>query len=35
MNKFWHSVVEKHAKEKKGDWENFLEGGKQALQVVK
>jgi hypothetical protein len=35
MNKFWHSVVEKHAKEKKGEWENFLEGGKQALSVVK
>jgi hypothetical protein len=35
MNKFWHSVVEKRAKEHKGDWVGFLEGGKQALSVVK
>ncbi|WP_428265506.1 AAA family ATPase [Haliangium sp.] len=35
MNKFWHSVVEKHAKDKKGEWAGFLEGGKQALSVVK
>lgn len=35
MNKFWHSVVQKHAKEKKGEWEKFLDGGKQALSVVK
>lgn len=35
MNKFWHSVVEKRAKEKKGDWKSFLDGGKDALKVVK
>lgn len=35
INKFWHSVVEKHAKEEKGDWEPFLEGGKEALSLVK
>lgn len=35
MNKFWHSVVEKHAKEQGGEWADFLDGGKQALSVVK
>lgn len=35
MNQFWHAVVEKHSKEKKGEWENFLEGGKQAMEVMK
>lgn len=35
MNKFWHSVVEKHAKDKKGVWKPFLDGGKKALSVVK
>lgn len=34
MNKFWHSTVEKRAKEKKGDWKAFLDGGKAALKVV-
>ncbi len=35
MNKFWHSVVEKRAKEKKGEWEEYLEGGKQAMSFLK
>lgn len=35
MNKFWHSVVEKRAKEKGGEWGEFLEGGKQAMAVLK
>lgn len=35
MNQFWHAVVEKHSKEKKGEWESFLEGGKQAMEVMK
>lgn len=35
MNKFWHSVVEKHAKEHKGEWGGFLDGGKQAIAAMK
>lgn len=35
MNRFWHSVVDKHAKDEKGDWEPFLEGGKQAMASLK
>ena len=35
MNKFWHSVVEKHAKEEKGAWEPFLGGGKAAIAAMK
>ena len=31
MNKFWHAVVEKRSKENKGEWEAFLQGGKQAM----
>ncbi|WP_390821181.1 ATP-binding protein [Tuwongella immobilis] len=31
LNKFWHSVVEKHAKEDKGEWVSFLQGGKDAM----
>lgn len=35
MNKFWHSVVEKRAKEDKGAWGAFLDGGKQAIASMK
>lgn len=31
MNQFWHAVVEKRSQEYKGEWEAFLEGGKQAM----
>jgi MoxR-like ATPase len=31
LNKFWHSVVEKTSKEKKGEWADFLKGGKDAM----
>lgn len=31
LNKFWHSVVEKRSNEQKGEWEHFLEGGKEAM----
>lgn len=34
MNRFWHSNVDKHAKEQKGDWVPFLEGGKEALSAL-
>jgi len=35
INKFWHSVVEKHAKESKGEWTGFLQGGKDAMSSMK
>ncbi|MFB8791161.1 MAG: AAA family ATPase [Potamolinea sp.] len=35
INQFWHSVVEKRSKEQKGDWEAFLEGGKEAMGSIK
>ncbi len=34
INKFWHSVVEQRAKEQKGDWPAFLNGGKDAMKVM-
>ena len=34
MNRFWHATVDKHAKEQKGDWVPFLEGGKGALTAL-
>ncbi|MBL8615335.1 MAG: AAA family ATPase [Deltaproteobacteria bacterium] len=34
MNRFWHSVVDKHASAEKGDWVGFLEGGKEALKQL-
>ena len=35
LNKFWHTVVEKRAKEQKGDWGRFLDGGKDAMESMK
>jgi MoxR-like ATPase len=35
LNQFWHAVVEKRSKEQKGEWEEFLEGGKQAMGLTK
>ncbi len=35
MNRFWHSVVDKRAKEEEGEWKPFLEGGKQAVANLK
>lgn len=34
MNRFFHSVVEKHAKEDKGEWSGFLDGGKEAIKAL-
>jgi MoxR-like ATPase len=34
LNKFWHSVVEKRSKDDKGEWPNFLKGGKDAMAVM-
>ena len=35
LNKFWHAVVDKHAKADKGEWKGFAEGGKKAMRVLK
>lgn len=35
MNKFWHGVVEKRAGEQKGEWQPFLDGGKEAMANMK
>jgi MoxR-like ATPase len=35
LNKFWHAVVEKRSKEEKGEWKEFNEGGKAALEMMK
>jgi MoxR-like ATPase len=35
LNKFWHAVVEKKAREEKGEWKEFNEGGKSALEMIK
>lgn len=35
LNKFWHAVVEKRSQEQAGDWTEFLEGGKEALGLLK
>jgi hypothetical protein len=35
LNKFWHSVVEKRSNEQKGEWEPFLEGGKEAMGSIR
>jgi MoxR-like ATPase len=35
MNKVWHSVIEKRAKEQGGAWTAFLGGGKQAMTAMK
>ncbi|MBD2773832.1 ATP-binding protein [Iningainema tapete] len=35
LNQFWHTVVEKRTKEQKGEWEAFLEGGKQAMGMMR
>jgi MoxR-like ATPase len=34
LNKFWHAVVEKRAKEKGGDWAKFAQGGKDAMALL-
>ncbi|MFL9451535.1 MULTISPECIES: ATP-binding protein [Nostocales] len=35
LNQFWHAVVEKRSQEQKGEWQPFLEGGKQAMGLMK
>ena len=35
MNKFWHGVVQERAKQDKGEWTEFLAGGKDAMALHK
>ncbi|MGB1250752.1 MAG: AAA family ATPase [Candidatus Promineifilaceae bacterium] len=35
MNKFWHAVVEERSKKQQGEWQGFLEGGKEAMKGMK
>jgi MoxR-like ATPase len=35
FNKFWAEVVEKHAKKQKGEWQDFLDGGRKTMSVMK
>ncbi|GAA1073841.1 ATP-binding protein [Nocardiopsis composta] len=34
LNKFWHGVVEPRSKSDGGEWTDFLEGGKQAIETL-
>ncbi|MFW5418782.1 AAA family ATPase [Nocardiopsis sp. CNT-189] len=34
LNKFWHGVVEPRSKSDGGEWTEFLEGGKQAIETL-
>lgn len=34
-NKYWHDVVEKKAKDKAGEWEDFFKGGQSAMKLMK
>jgi MoxR-like ATPase len=34
MNKFWNSVVAKNSEKHKGDWNDFLAGGQEAMQTI-
>ena len=35
LNKFWHAVVDKHAKSAGGDWKAFQAAGSHALETMK
>ncbi len=35
LNKFWHASVEKRSKEFNGEWNDFRDGGIEALQSIK
>ena len=34
LNKYWHGVVEPRSKEHGGDWNGFLEGGREAIATL-
>jgi MoxR-like ATPase len=35
LSKFWHAVIDKHAKSKKGEWLDYAQGGKDAMALIK
>ena len=34
LNKYWHGTVEKRSKNEAGEWEGFLEGGREAIATL-
>lgn len=34
LNKYWHGTVEKRSKAEAGEWEGFLEGGREAIATL-
>jgi MoxR-like ATPase len=34
LNRFWHATVTQRTKENQGEWEAFLEGGKEAMRTL-
>ncbi|WP_035856520.1 ATP-binding protein [Cryptosporangium arvum] len=34
LNKYWHGTVEKRSKQDAGEWEGFLEGGREAIATL-
>lgn len=34
LNKYWHGVIEPRSKKDGGDWQDFLEGGRQAIATL-
>jgi hypothetical protein len=35
LNRFWHGQVASRAKTRGGEWNGFLEGGKDAMKLLK
>lgn len=35
LSKFWHAIIDKNAKDKKGEWVDFAKGGKDAMALIK
>ncbi|HEY9696001.1 MAG TPA: AAA family ATPase [Trichocoleus sp.] len=35
LNQFWHAVVEQRSKEQQGEWQAFLQGGKDAMSSLR
>ena len=34
LNKYWHGVVEPRGKQDGGEWQGFLEGGREAIATL-
>ncbi|WP_235596005.1 ATP-binding protein [Mastigocoleus testarum] len=35
INQFWHATVERRSEEEKGEWKDFLQGGKEAMGLIR